>query len=101
DIPRRGLYPPEDDAAARQIRFYPVLQLFHLAQYQAGADRLSDRADAGTGEGIHAAELLRQHTRYPAPLPAGGRPPGLSHSPRPRGDAVAELWHLQRLRALR
>ena len=38
--------------AARQGRLHPVLHLLHLAQHQGGADRLSDRADAGAGAGV-------------------------------------------------
>ena len=45
DLPVRGLHPAEDDEAARQDRLHPVLHLLHLAQHQAGADRVHDRAD--------------------------------------------------------
>ena len=46
DLPRRGVHPAEDDEAPRQARLHPVLHLLHLAQHEAGADRLPDRADA-------------------------------------------------------
>ena len=61
DLPVGGVHPAEDDEAAGQGRLHPELFLFHLAQHQAGADRVSDRADPGRAEGIHAAELLRQY----------------------------------------
>ena len=101
DLPRRGVHPAEDDAAAGQGRLHPDLHLLHLAQHQAGADRISDRADPGRAEGVHAAELLRQHAGHQPGLPADQRPRGLSGAPRARGDAVAGLRHLQRLRAVR
>ena len=101
DFPRRGVHPAEDDAAAGQGRLHPELLLFHLAQYQAGADRVSDRADPGRSQGVHAAELLRQHAGHQPGLPADQRPRGLSGAPRARGDVVHGVRHLQRLRAVR
>ena len=41
DLPVRGLHAAEDDVPARQDRLLAVLHLFHLAQHEAGADRLS------------------------------------------------------------
>ena len=45
DLPRRGVHPAEADVPAGQARLFAVLHLFHLAQYQGGADRIPDRAD--------------------------------------------------------
>ena len=45
DVPGRGLHPAEDDVPAGQARLLAVLHLFHLAQHQAGADRVSHRTD--------------------------------------------------------
>ncbi len=39
----RGLYPAEGHAPSGETGFLAVLHLFHLAQYQAGADRLFHR----------------------------------------------------------
>ena len=45
DLPGGGLHAAEDDVPPGQGRLLPVLHLFHLAQHQAGADRVLDRAD--------------------------------------------------------
>ncbi len=45
DLPGRGLHQAQDDAPAGQGRLHPVLHLLHLAQHQAGADRVRHRAD--------------------------------------------------------
>ena len=65
-----------------------------LAEYLQGADR------AGDG-GLLPRQLLRQHAGHPArvsPARRAARVPGPSAA---RGDAVAALRHLQRLRAER
>ena len=54
-----------------------------------GTDRISDRADAGTGQGIFPAEFLRQHARHPAGVPAGGRAAGVPHPARAGRHLVA------------
>ena len=85
---------PKMMRAAGQGRVHPVLYLFHLAQHQGRTDRIPDRADAGTGQGIFPAEFLHQHARHPAGVPAGGRPPGLPHPAGAGRHLVAGLWHL-------
>ena len=100
-VPVGGVHPAEDDAAAGQGRVHPVLHLLHLAQHQGRIDRVPDRADAGPGQGILPAELLRQHARHPAGVFAGGRPPGLPHPAGAGRHLVAGLRHLQRLRIVR
>ena len=47
------------------------------------------------------AELLRQHPRHPAQLPAVGREDGLHDPGRARRHAVADLGRVRRLRAVR
>ena len=89
DLPRRGVHAAEDDAAPGQARLHPVLHLLHVAQHQAGADRVSDRADADEAARVHAAELLRQHAGYQPAFPADQRPAGLPDPPRARGHARA------------
>ena len=45
DLPVGGLHPAEDDVPAGEGRLLAVLHLLHLAQHQAGAHRVPDRAD--------------------------------------------------------
>ena len=80
---------PKMMRALAKAGFTPVLYLFHLAQHEAGADRISDRADAGTGQGIFPAEFLHQHAGHPAGVPAGGRPAGVPHPARAGRHPVA------------
>ena len=101
DLPRRGLHPAEGDEASRQGRLHAVLFLFHLAQHEGGADRISDRADDDRMPPHHAAELLREHARHQSDLPADERARRLPGAPRARRDARRQLRRLQRLRALR
>ena len=79
DLPRRGLHAAEDHGAAGQARLHAVLHLLHLAQHQARADRLSDRADAGpvraTSCGRTSSSTRRTSiptTCRPAAAPASG-----------------------------
>ena len=88
DLPGRGVHPPEDDEAARQGRLHPVLLVLHLAQHQGRADRVPDRADPGRAQGVHAAELLRQHARHQPGAPADQRPGGLPEPPGAGRDPV-------------
>ena len=45
DLPLRSVHPPQDDEGARQGRLHPVLHVLHLAQLQAGAERVFHRVD--------------------------------------------------------
>ena len=101
DLPRRGLHPAQDDEAAGEARLHPVLQLLHVAEHQAGADGVPDRADARGSQGAHAPQLLRQHAGHQPALPADRRPAGPPDPRRPGRDALAPLGRLQRLRAVR
>ena len=49
DLPVRGVHAAEGDASAGQARLHAVVHLLHLAQHQAGADRILHRADARPG----------------------------------------------------
>ena len=78
-LPVRGVHPPGDDARAGRGRLPPVLHLLHLAQRQVGDRGLPPRA----GHRVRppdAAQLLRQHPRHPARLPAVRRPGRRSRS---------------------
>ena len=67
DLSGRGLHPTQDDEGAGQGRLHPELHLLHLAQLQAGADRLLHRADPVT----EVAEYMRGNlfTNTPDILP--------------------------------
>ena len=56
-----------------KVGFTQSYTLLHLAQHQGRADRVPDRADPGRGQGVHAAELLRQHARHQPGVPADQR----------------------------
>src|SRR5215472_8378212 len=101
DLPVRGVYPAENDAGLGQGRVHPVLYLLYLAQHQVGANRVFDRADVVPDKGILSTELLHEYTRYFAGIPAGGWPAGVPYPSGAGGDAVARLWYLQRVGALR
>ena len=93
---------PKMMQAPGQGRVHPVLHLFHLAQHQARADRIPDRADAGT----RRRNIFRPNffTNTPDILPVflqeGGRPAFRIRAGAGR-HLVARLRHLQRLRAVR
>src|SRR5207253_6700187 len=73
----------------------------HLAKLEIRARRLLHRAHAGRSTRVPAAEPVREHAGHPTRLSAArrlSRVPGASDS---RGDARRELWHLQRVRAVR
>ena len=59
-------------ASPGQGRLPPVLHVLHVAHHEGRADRVPDRA-VRPGLGVHAAELLRQHARHPARVPAARR----------------------------
>ena len=76
DLPRRGLHPAEDDAAARQGRLHPVLHLLHLAQHEARADRVPDRADHGPRQEYFRPNFFANTPDINPDLPADERPAG-------------------------
>ncbi len=84
-----------------KVGLHPVVQLLHLAQHAPGAGGIRHRAVPHRHGGLPAAELLRQHARHPARVSAERGTPGLHGAPDPGRDPVAELRHLQRLRAVR
>src|SRR4029077_14264631 len=51
--------------------------------------------------GVLPPELLREHARHPPRVPPARWPARLRGAARGRGDALARLRHLLRLRALR
>ena len=74
----RGVHETEDDEGAGQSRIHAELHLFHLAQHQAGADRVFHRTDADGNARILSRQSLAEHARYSAVSSAGRRPPGIS-----------------------
>ena len=66
DLSGRGVHAPEGDVPAGQARLHPVVQLLPLAQHQAGADRVPDRADPDRGARVLWREPLAEYARHPA-----------------------------------
>ena len=97
----RGVHAAGDDGRAREGGLQPVLHVLHLEEHEGGADRVHDRADALRAAAVLPAELLREHAGHPPRVPAARRPAGVRGATRARGDAVAELRDLLRLRARR
>ncbi len=64
--------------------YLAVVHLLHLAEHQAGADRVLHRADADArSRGVHASQSVRQHARHPARVPPVRRPPRVHDPARP------------------
>ena len=99
-LPGRGVHPAGDDADAGAGRLPPVLHLLHLAQREVGARGVPHRAVPGDRP-LPAAQLLRQHPRHPARLPAVRRPAGVQDPGRAGRDPLADVGRLLRLRAVR
>ena len=76
DLPRRGVHPAQGDAAPGQGRLLAVVHLLHLAEHQAGADRVLHRADADRCRPrymrpnlfANTPDILHEYLQY------GGRP---------------------------
>ena len=78
DLPGRGVHPAGDDARARHGRLPPDLHLLHLAQPpSAEIEEYLTRAVARDRRTCMRPELLRQHPRHPARVPAVRRPGGV------------------------
>ena len=70
-------------------RLPPVLHVLHLAQRARGSSRSTSPSCRSETAALPAAELLRQHPRHPARLPAVRRPAGVQDPRRAGRDAVA------------
>ena len=99
-LPVRGLHQAGDDAGAGQGRLPAGLHLLHLAQREVGDRGVHEGADHRDGQ-LLPAQLLGQHPRHPAQLPAVGRQAGLHHPGRAGRDPVPADGGLLRLRAVR
>ena len=99
-VPLRGVHHAADDAGARHGGLPPELHLLHLAQHPQRDRDLPARGLARDLGGA-AAELLREHPRHPARVPAVRRPAGVQDPGRGRCHRLPELGRLRRLRALR
>ena len=97
----RGFHAAQAHEEAGQAGIHSVVQLLHLAQLAPGAGGVRHRAVPHRHCGLPAAELLRQHAGHSARVSAAGGTPGLHGAPDPGRDPVAQLRHLQRLRAVR
>ena len=56
DLPGRGVHAAEGDAPAGEARLHAVVHLLHLAQHEAGADRVLHRAHAARRARVLPAE---------------------------------------------
>ena len=92
DLPRRGVQPAARDVSAGEARVQPVVHLLHVAQHEAGADRLLHGARGGAR--LVSAEPLAEYAGHPARVLADGRPAGFHGARRARGHARRELRHL-------
>ena len=90
-VPRRGVHPAGDDADAGPGRLPPVLHVLHLAQREVGARGVPHRAVAGD-RALPAAQLLRQHPRHPARVPAVRRPAGVQDPGRRWPRPLSPTW---------
>ena len=64
DFSFRGFHATENDEGAGQSRLHPELHLFHLAQSEAGADRIFHRTDPDGDARIFPRQSLAEHARY-------------------------------------
>ncbi len=97
DLPRRGVHAARDDDDARQGRLRAELHVLHVEEHALGAARV--HGPAARVARLLPAELLREHAGHPPRVPPVGRPAGLRGAARARGDALAVVRHLLRLRA--
>ena len=76
DLPRRGVHAAEGHAPAGEARLHAVVHLLHLAQHQAGADRVLHRARARTRRANTSGRTVWPNTPdiLPEYLQHGGRP---------------------------
>ena len=90
---------PVDDDAAREGRVLAVLHVLHVEEHEVGARGV--RRAAPLLVDLPPPEPLAEHAGHPPRAPADRRPAGVREQARPRGDALADLRHLLRLRELR
>ena len=88
DLPGRGVHRGRKVMyRLAKLGFSQSLHLLHVAQREAGADRVLHRAHDAAGRRVLPPELLAEHAGHPARGPAGGRPAGVRRAARARGDA--------------
>ena len=78
-----------------KLGFTQSYTYFTWRNTQAGADRVLHRADAAAGARVLPPQLLAQHARHPARVPADGGRAGLHGAAGAGRDAGAELRHLR------
>src|ERR1700722_5569619 len=86
-----SVHPAENDVSAGKARFHAVIHVFHLAQQQAGADRVLHRAHPLGGEGLLSSTPVRQHAGYQSVFFADIRSAWLPDPRRARGDTIRTL----------
>src|SRR5205823_290752 len=96
-----SVYSTKNDEGAGKSRLQPELYLFHLAELQAGAERLLYRTHADGNARVFPRQSLAQHPRYFTAAFAEWRASRLHHPRRAGGHALERVRDLQRIRALR
>ncbi len=99
DLPRRGVHAAGDDDDAREGRVRAELHVLHVEEHALGAARA--HGPAARLEGDLPAERVREHAGHPPRVPPARRAACVRGAARARGDAVAVVRHLLRLRELR
>ena len=90
---------PGDDDDAREARLRPELHVLHLEEHEAGAAGV--RRPGARLAALLPAEHVHEHTRHPPRVPPGRRAACVRGAARARGDAVAVVRHLLRVRVVR
>ena len=99
-LPGRGVHQAGDDARLGTVGFHQSYTYFTWRTAKWELEEYFQEVAHETVPGA-APELLREHPRHPARLPAVRRPGGVQDPRRPRRDRVPDLGRLRRLRALR
>ena len=100
-VPRRGVHPAADDARAGQDRLHAVVHVLHLADLVGGPPRVPHRPDDEPDRRLHARQPLAEHARHPPVPPAGAGAAAVQDPRDPGRDALPQLRHLLRVRAVR
>src|ERR1700683_4639363 len=92
---RRGIHAAESDVSIGEKRFYAVLYLFCLEEYEARADGILHGARPNAGAGVFSPESLAEYARYSKRVSAERRTPGIYRTVDPGGHAWRQLRDLR------
>src|ERR1700733_9361488 len=93
-LPGRGLYAAEGHAPCGEARVLPVVYVFYVPQYQAGADRLLHGTESRSRAAILPAQRLAKYARYPSRDPPVGPATHLCGKTDSCRDALLALRHI-------